>query len=253
MTMAGRAAGEVRVVTDAAEVARAGADLVVEAARQAIAERGRFTIALSGGSTPRALYTLLATPAYRQEVDWGRVEVFWGDERCVPPDDAQSNYRMARETLLDTVPIPAGQVHRIQGEDDPGAAAETYAAELRAAFGTAAGQWPRLDLVLLGMGPDGHTASLFPDTDAARIADRLVAAPFVPHLNAHRITLTLPVLNAARLVVFLAGGADKQAMLRTVRAAGTTGDPALPSSLVHPTPGTLLWLVDRAAVGEGAA
>jgi 6-phosphogluconolactonase len=241
-----------QVVDDAAALARAGADLVSGAARQAVAERGRFHIALSGGSTPRALYALLAAPPFAGQLPWPQVEVWWGDERCVPPDDAQSNYRMAREALLTHVSIPAHNVHRLHGEDaDPEAAAAAYAAELRASFHLGEGELPRLDLVLLGMGPDGHTASLFPDTTAARIVDRLVAAPFVPHLAAHRLTLTLPVLNAARRAVFLVAGADKTQTLHAVLAAGPSGDPALPASLIHPTAGTLLWLVDRAATGPG--
>jgi 6-phosphogluconolactonase len=277
------------IVEDAAALARRGAELVVEAAREAIAERGTFSLALSGGSTPRALYTLLAEPPFAGQVAWAQVEVWWGDERCVSPDDPQSNYRMAREALLSKVPIPAENVHRMRGEDpDPAAAAAAYEAELHAAFALEAGALPRLDLVLLGMGPDGHTASLFPDTTAVRIADRLVAVPFVPHLNAYRLTLTLAVLNAARRVLFLVAGADKAATLRAVLEAGrpagsplgiprwgaaddearghhtrggTTnvrgkgrggeaGDPALPASLIHPHDGTLLWLVDRAAAGS---
>ncbi len=238
---------EQRVVADGAELARAGAELVRNAAHKAVAERGTCTIALSGGSTPRLMFQLLAAPPMRDEMPWTAIQVYWGDERCVGPDDAQSNFRMARETLLDKVPIPSDHIHRMRGEEPAAEAAAAYEAELRASFNVGEGELPHLDLVLLGMGPDGHTASLFPDTNAASITDRLVAAPYVPHLKAYRLTLTLPVLNAAREVLFLVGGADKAGTVRAVFDAMPGGDPAYPASLVHPQEGTLYWLLDKAA------
>ncbi|HET8626616.1 MAG TPA: 6-phosphogluconolactonase, partial [Thermomicrobiales bacterium] len=177
---------EIHVSPDPTALAEEAARRFVAAARDATAARGRFTVALSGGSTPRTLFRLLAAPPYRDEVDWARVHVGWGDERCVPPDDERSNYRMARETLLDHVPIPAGQIHRIPAEwPDHEAAADAYAATLREVFQlpAAGDEWPRFDLLYLGLGPEGHTASLFPDSPALDEHARLVAAPYVEKLH----------------------------------------------------------------------
>jgi len=240
-----------RVLADLEEVARAAAEEVVRLAGAAVRAHGRFTLALSGGSTPRALFRLLSTSPDR--IDWSAVHVFWGDERHVPPDHAESNYRMARETLLDRVPIPAPNVHRIHGEDpDAAHAAALYEDELAAAFALAPRQLPRFDLVLLGLGPEGHTASLFPGSAALHERERLVVAPFVSKLAAHRITLTPPVLNHAAAVIFLVCGADKAAALAAVLAGEREGERDVdlyPAQIVRPEHGALLWLVDRAARG----
>jgi len=233
------------VLDTPAAVAAAAAREFVRLAAEAIAARGRFTVALAGGSTPRALYTLLADEGapYRAQVAWERVHVFFGDERQVDPEHPDSNCRMATETLLSRVAIPSDQVHRIRGENpDADRAAEEYDGILAAEFHLGAGDRPRFDLVLLGMGPDGHTASLFPGSGAARITDRCAAGVHVEPPGHDRVTLTLPALNAAAAVIFMVTGDDKAAALARV----ATGQ-ELPAGQVRPTAGTLLWLVDRAA------
>jgi 6-phosphogluconolactonase len=240
-----------RRVEDADAVARAAAELVVDAASRAVAYRGRFTVALAGGSTPRRLYALLADARapFRGRVAWERTHVFFGDERHVPPDHAESNYRMARETLLDQVPL--GSVHRILAElADASAAAASYETELRRFFGTGGGDVPpALDLVLLGLGPDGHTASLFPGNAALDERVRWVVAPFVPTMQAHRITFTLPVLARAREVVFLVSGREKARALAEVLAPAP-GVALLPAARVRPDGGGPIWVVDRDAAAR---
>ncbi|MCW5852463.1 MAG: 6-phosphogluconolactonase [Anaerolineae bacterium] len=235
---------ELHVFPTADALAEAAAEYMVQLAHAAVMEQGRFSVALSGGSTPRALHAHLAAEPLRSDVDWGRVHVFWGDERCVPPDHPDSNYRMARETLLDHVPIPAGQVHRMPGELPPTEAAAAYEAELRSFFG-AAGE-PRFDLALLGMGDDGHTASLFPGTAALAETERWVAANWVEKLNTWRLTLTVPTINQAANVVFLVAGAGKADRLREV-LRGPYQPTALPSQFIRPIAGRLAWFVDMAA------
>ncbi|MGH2593851.1 MAG: 6-phosphogluconolactonase [Anaerolineae bacterium] len=246
---------EIVVLPDLNAVAREAADRWIALARESIAARGRFTVALSGGSTPRALFSLLASEAHRDLVEWGRTIVFWSDERCVPPDHADSNYGMAREALLSKVPIPAWNVHRMRGEVDPEQAALEYEQTVwrEAGAPTSVGGTeptkvgvPSFDLILLGMGPDGHTASLFPGTPAVHERTRLVAANFVPKLNAHRITFTPPLINAAAHVMFLVAGSDKADVLRAVLEGEFKPD-VLPAQLVKPVEGQLTWLVDRAA------
>lgn len=229
-------------------VAHAAAVLFVRAA-QAARARGRFNVVLSGGSTPRAFHTLLAAPPYRDQVEWGQVHFYWGDERCVAPDDPESNFRMARETLLDNVPIREAQIHRIHTEEDPVVAANLYADELRQDFALAEGARPRFDLVYLGMGPDGHTASLFPHTAALAVTDKLVTANFVPKLGVSRITLTYPVLNSAAAVAFLVAGQDKAEALAAV-LEGPREPETFPSQLIAPSDGELFWLVDTAAAAK---
>lgn len=240
---------DVRVVPDAAAVHEAVAGSVVAHARAAIDARGRFTLALTGGATPRGAYALLAgEPRFRDAVDWARVEAFFGDERCVPPDHPDSNYGMARDSLLSKVPIPPAQVHRMRGELPPPDAAALYEAELRAL--ASGGEVPRLDLVLLGLGEDGHVASLFPGTAAVEERTRLVVASFVPHLDAWRITVTFPVLAAASAVLFLAEGERKAgAVAAVLRGEGGTGD-GPPARRVRPASGAVTWILDRAAAGE---
>ena len=237
--------GKAQVVTlpSREAVTAAAADALVAAAAEAIAARGRFLLVLSGGSTPKALFELLATPPYAQRIDWARTHVFWGDERCVPPDDRSSNYRMAREALLDRVAISPEAIHRMRGEDPPEQAAAAYEAELRHVFGARA---PRFDVVLLGMGDNGHTASLFPHLTAVREASRAVVAEYVGEVKMWRITMTPPLLNAAARVMFLVVGADKAPMLKRVLQGPHDVD-ALPAQVVAPRDGVLTWMVDQAA------
>ncbi|HEY2796510.1 MAG TPA: 6-phosphogluconolactonase [Thermoanaerobaculia bacterium] len=244
--------GRLVVVDDADALAREAAAELTRIAQRSVAASGRFTLALSGGSTPRRLYALLADPAapFRAAIPWTATQVFFGDERHVPPDDPQSNYRMADEALLSRVPIPRGNVHRVEAErPDAAEAAALYAGEIGRVFALAPGEWPRFDLILLGMGPDGHTASLFPGTDALAVRHRAAAATWVAKFDAYRITLTLPVFDAAAAVHFLVSGADKAQTLRAVFDPGSPPD-AFPCQRIRPRDGDLLWLVDRAAAGE---
>jgi 6-phosphogluconolactonase len=237
-------ANEVRIFHDAAELARAAADEISFRIQETLRQSGRFTWALSGGSTPRALYRLLASDEYRERLPWHAIHFFWGDERHVPPDDAKSNFRMAREAMLDAVPVPPENIHRIAGEEpDAERAAKLYEDELRSFFALAPGEWPRFDLVLLGLGKDGHTASLFPGSDAVRERERLVVAPWVEAQRTFRITLTPPVLSHARRALFLVSGAEKAAALQAVLAGRREPD-RYPAQAVE---GNRLWLVDREA------
>lgn len=242
--------GELVVFADAASLARAAADQIAERAVRAAAT-GTFSIALSGGSTPKRLYALLADPSapYRARIPWDRVQVFFGDERHVPPEDPQSNYRMAREAMLDEVPIPAANVHRVLAERPAEEAADLYERDLRHSFGLAAGAAPRFDLVLLGMGPDGHTASLFPGTAGLAERSRLVVANWVPKFSSWRITMTLPVFREAAAILFLVAGPDKAAALAAVFDPSSPPD-AFPCQLIRPANGQLVWLADRAAAAR---
>ncbi len=237
---------DIRKLTTPQELFEAAAEEVVRAANEAVAQRGRFTIALSGGSTPKNLYTLLATNA-RTSLPWDRMYFFWSDERHVPPNDPESNYSMAEEAMLSKVPVAAGNVFRVPTENpDAAAAAEAYEQTLRKFFAMEAGQVPRFDLILLGMGPDGHTASLFPETAALREKSRLVVANWVEKLKTSRITFTLPLLNAARCVAFLVSGTDKASAIHEVREGKAPGE-QYPAKLVRPGDGKLIWFLDRAA------
>jgi len=240
---------EIRILTTPQELSEAAAEEVLRAAKESVAQRGRFTIALSGGSTPKNLFNLLATNA-RNVMPWDRTFFFWGDERHVPPTDPDSNYRMAEETMLSKIPVAAGNVFRIAAENpDAAAAAEAYEQTLRKFFHLEPGQFPVFDLILLGMGPDGHTASLFPNSAGLQEKSRLVIANWVEKLKTSRLTLTLPVLNAARCVAFLVSGTDKAAVLKTVLEEDAPGE-QYPSKLVQPKDGKLIWLLDRAAASE---
>ena len=236
---------EVFATSDA--LAHAAADRFVSAAAAAIQASRRFTVALSGGATPKTLYTRLATEPYVSRVQWPFVHWFWSDERCVPPDDPASNYRMAREWLLDRVPASDATVHRIRGEDDPTAAAAAYERTLRESF--AAPAIARFDLVLLGMGVDGHTASLFPGGAAVRERERWVMADYVNALSMWRVTLTPVVINAAAEVAFLVTGRAKAKTLHRALEGPFRPD-ALPAQVVAPSNGQARWLVDAAAAGE---
>jgi len=222
----------------------------LELAQAAIASRGRFNVALSGGSTPRPMYELLASQHIAPLLDWSNVHVFWGDERCVPPDHPDSNYHMAWETLLSHVPIPSENIHRMRGEAEPESTAIEYEQLLRKTFLIDMELLTTFDLVLLGLGEDGHVASLFPGSPALGESERWVVT--VDHTQpppplAKRLTLTLPMLNAATQVTFLVAGAGKAQILKRVWAAPLNDQPALPAQLVQPVSGNLLWLVDEAA------
>ena len=237
---------DLRRLTTPQDLFQAAAEEVIRVATDAIAKRGRFTLALSGGSTPKNLYTLIAANA-GNSLSWEQTVFFWGDERYVPPDDPDSNYRMVRESLLSKVPVPAANVFPIPTENpNAAAAAEAYEQTLKKFFGLAPGEFPRFDLILLGMGPDGHTASLFPETAALQEKSRLVVANWVEKLKTSRITFTLPVLNAGRCVVFLVSGGDKAAVLHEVLEGDGPAE-KYPSKLVRPSDGKPIWFVDRAA------
>lgn len=237
-----------QIVADASALARAAADVFVDTAKRAVAANGRFTVVLSGGTTPKALYSLLANdPALRAQVPWHEIFFFFGDERCVPPDHPDSNYCSANEAMFSQVGVQPERVFRIKGEArDPDGAAAEYEQELRAFFALAPSQLPRFDLLMLGMGPDGHTASLFPGTTAIEERSRLVVANWVGKLQSHRITLTVPVLNSAASVLFLVQGKDKSAVLKAV-LEGPYDPIQLPSQFVQPNSGALLWLADESA------
>lgn len=240
---------EIRILTTPQELFEVAAEEVVRAATEAVAQRGQFTIALSGGSTPKNLFNLLATNA-RTVFPWDRTYFFWSDERHVPPTDPESNYRMAEEIMLSKIPVNAGNVFRIAAENpDAAAVAEAYEQTLRKFFQLQPGQVPVFDLILLGMGPDGHTASLFPNTAGLQEKTRLVIANWVDKLKANRLTMTLPVLNSAREMAFLASGTDKAQVLRTVLEEDAPPE-QYPAKLVRPSNGRLIWFVDRAAASQ---
>jgi 6-phosphogluconolactonase len=233
------------------ELARAMAEQILDVAQAAAATRGAARIAISGGTTPKRTFEMLADPAEKEFslFPWDRLDLFWVDERCVPPDNAESNYRMTREALLDKVPLPEDRVFRIEGELDPEEAAARYESSIRNRFRLEGAELPAFDLVALGMGPDGHTASLFPHTEALHELGRIAVANHVPQKDSWRVTLTSPVINEARKVVFLISGADKAHVLSEVLSEKY--DPETwPSQLVRPRTGQLLLLLDGAASSE---
>jgi 6-phosphogluconolactonase len=233
---------EIRILKTAAELFEAAAAEFAASASQAVRASGRFTVALSGGSTPKALYSLLAT---QSDIPWDKIYFFWGDERHVPPDHPESNYRMTSEALLSKIPARPENIFRIHAEEkEPAAAALQYEQSLEDFFHLSPSEFPRFDLVLLGIGSDGHTASLFPATAALNETQRLVVANWVPKFSTYRLTFTFPVLNAAACVMFLASGPDKAAILHQVLENSSAN---LPSQRVHPSNGKLLWLIDGPA------
>ncbi|HTO13770.1 MAG TPA: 6-phosphogluconolactonase [Candidatus Binatia bacterium] len=237
---------EITIVDDDTALADAAARAVVEIAAEAIAARRRFTVALAGGNTPRATYERLAAPPLREQMPWDRTWIFFGDERGVPPDHPDSNYRMANAALLSKVPVPAAQVARIRGEaEDAEAAAADYTRVITEVFGCRRGALPSFDLILLGMGVDGHTASLFPGSPVLKEVFRPVAAVHAAAAAIpKRFTFTFPLINAAARVMFLVSGSEKAKVLKAV--LGETGS-SLPASMVRPTHGRLTWLLDRPA------
>ena len=245
---------DIAILPNAQLLADAAAQRFVLAANAAIQAHGRFAVALSGGSTPRLVYSRLAGEPFVSSLDWSRVHVLWGDERCVPPDHEASNFRMARETLLDYVPVPEANVHRIRGEDDPPQAASSYERVLRTVLRTPSGP-PQtappfcLDLVLLGLGNDGHTASLFPGGASLHADVQWVAAEYVHAVSMWRVTLTPIVINAAAEVVFLVAGDAKAAIVRKV-LEDTNRPHELPAQLIAPTAGRRVWLLDAPAAAD---
>ena len=238
--------GQIRILTTPQELFAAAAEEVMRSATEAVAQHGRFTIALSGGSTPKNLYNLLATNA-RTSLPWDQMYFFFGDERHVPPTDPESNYRMASEAMLSKVPVPVANVFRFAAENpDAAAVADEYQKTIEKFFQLQSGAVPQFDLILLGMGPDGHTASLFPGTPGLHEKSRLVIANWVEKMKTHRLTLTLPVLNAGRCVTFLVSGTDKAGVLKTVLEENAPGE-QYPAKLVQPADGKLIWFLDRAA------
>jgi 6-phosphogluconolactonase len=246
--MAGKLKVEYFVEPDAAALAARAARQFVEETEAAVAARGRARIAISGGSTPKVAFGMLADPAqpWLKRMPWDKLELFWVDERCVPPDHADSNYRMTREAMLDHVPLKPEQVHRMEGELEPEAAAARYESTLRNSFRLEGAETPRFDLIALGMGPDGHTASLFPHTAALHEISRLAVANHVQNKDAWRVTLTWPVINHGARVFFLIGGTDKAQVLNEVMT-GTRDVERLPSQLIKPASGILTLLLDKAA------
>jgi 6-phosphogluconolactonase len=241
---------EVRILPDGATIAKRAAQKFVEAATAAVKENGSFRLALAGGSTPKALYGLLVNdPALRAQVPWDKMQVFFGDERHVGPDHPESNFRMATEAMISKSPLKPEQVTRIKGEyPDAEQAAREYELAIRSYFKLANRQFPRFDLVLLGMGSEGHTASLFPGTRALHEKQRIAVSNWVGKLLTERITLTPPAINNAARVIFMVTGADKAPALKAV-LEGPYEPEQLPAQLIRPANGTLLWLVDTAAGG----
>jgi 6-phosphogluconolactonase len=240
-----------KVAANSTEIARTAADYITENIQRAVAARGLARVAISGGSTPRVVFELLADPTapYRAVIPWQKLQLFWVDERCVPPTDADSNYRMTKAAMLDSIPLPPENIHRMEGELDPEEAASRYEATIRNAFRLEGAQTPTFDLILLGLGPDGHTASLFPHTDGLNEMSRIVMANHVPQKDVWRITLTWPVIVQGREVAFLMEGEEKAAMVQTV-FAGTYDPEEWPAQLIRPATGNLTLLMDSAAAAN---
>ncbi len=242
---------EIRIAHDSHTWATAAAELVHSLGQEAIQANGQFLIALSGGTTPETLYRALASPAFTDRFDWSRTTFFFSDERCVPPDDSRSNYALANNTLFTPLNITPSQVCRMAGESrDPQAAAREYEQQLRRATNTSPSSSPTLDLVLLGLGEDGHTASLFPGSPALRDNKNLIAVTQSPKDPPTRLTMTLGVINRASVILFLVAGAGKAGVVRAILDPKTEAERQLPASLVAPEEGRLIWLLDRAAAAE---
>lgn len=237
---------KIHTLSNSDRLAERAANHFIRLATEAIAARNRFSVALSGGSTPRKLHSVLSEPSIAAQVNWAKTHFFWGDERCVPPDHPDSNYRMAVETLLDHIPCPGENIHRMLGEIDPQIAADQYEGRLKSFFGLSC---PSIDLICLGMGEDGHTASLFPGTAAIHETKRWVLAHFVEVLDTWRITLTPAMINAASNVLFLVSGEKKAEMLKKVLQGATQPD-ILPAQIVKPVSGKLEWFIDEDAAAQ---
>jgi 6-phosphogluconolactonase len=239
---------DVRIFENLELLSQAAAEFFIETCAQAITERGRFLVALSGGNTPTELFKLLAQSPYREQIDWTRVHVFWGDERCVPIEDLENNFRQANDVLLKHVAIPLKNIHRIKSELEPAGAAEEYAFTLKQ-FASASVDWPRFDLVLLGMGEDGHTASLFPGSEVNVSTPTTAVTAKYQDRPANRVTLTPLVFNSARRIIFLVSGASKSQTLANV-LYGEYHPEQLPAQRIRPTDGKLIWMVDQLAASK---
>jgi 6-phosphogluconolactonase len=245
------ARGRVSIAGDPSELALEGAQLFVRLAVEKVAEKGLFTVALSGGSTPKRMFALLADEPFRSRVPWRSIGFFWGDERTVGPEHPDSNFRMAKEALLSKVNVSADNIFRMRGEDaDHDQAARDYSETIQKFFSAETpAAFPAFDLVLLGMGPDGHTASLFPGSDALKVDDRICVANFVSKFDTWRITLSAREINQAKEIAFLVAGADKAAPLHEV-LEGPSQPELYPSQLIQPGSGNLVWMVDEAAAAQ---
>ncbi len=242
---------DIRIHSDIQATAEAAAAFVLEVGEAAVRSISRFCIALSGGTTPEALYKTLTAPAVVNRLDWSKTIFFFSDERCVPPDDPRSNYALAAKTLFTPLKIPPSQVYRMAGESsDPQAAASEYERQLRLATKTSPSAQPSLDLVLLGLGEDGHTASLFPGASILRDHQRTIAATKSPKDPPDRLTMTLAAINRASVILFLVTGAGKARVVRSVLHPQTEADQQLPASLVRPREGRVIWFIDRSAAAE---
>lgn len=239
--------GQLDILATADLLMRSAAANISSLLIRAVQSRGRAMVALSGGSTPRGVYSLLGSEPTRSQIPWEKVHLFWGDERCVPPTDAESNFRMVNETLLQHIIIPSQNVHRIPGEGSPESAAKAYESELRKAFPLNPAATPDFDVMVLGLGADGHIASLFPGTPVLEERQRLVVSVFVEKVRPHRITMTFPVINNAHQILVLVSGTSKAGILAQV----LQGDPLLfPAQRIQPVAGKLRWLVDRDAASQ---
>jgi 6-phosphogluconolactonase len=231
------------VAEDSLEMATRAAEMIESQCAEALSQRDLFTLAVSGGKSPVTLFRLLSSPEWVRRIDWERTSLYWVDERCVGPDHPDSNYRVAREELLSRVPIT--RFYRIKGEDDPVHAAETYENILKDHFCLTPGEFPRFDCILLGVGDDGHTGSLFPGGSVLREHEKLIVDQYLHHIKSSRVTMTFPVLNNARCCIFLATGKEKHHVLST--ALNLSAEPALPAQMVRPMNGKLCWIIDESA------
>jgi 6-phosphogluconolactonase len=242
---------DIRIAPDGHAWAHAAASLVHALSEEAIRSHGRFLLALSGGSTPRTLYQTLVSPEWNRRFDWPHIFFLFGDERCVPPEHSESNFHMAQAALFQPLGIAPDHIYRIEGEQpDPADAAQRYEETLRRLTNSAAPETPRIDLILLGLGEDGHTASLFPGTAALQEQRRAVTVGHAPTGIGSRLTLTLGVLNRATVVLFLVTGSSKAGIVRAILEPGSAADRALPAALVAPDTGRLLWMLDRSAAAR---
>lgn len=238
---------QIQILPDLEAISHRAASIFVKIMRNAIDRKGRFVVAISGGLTPRSLYDLLATEEYRHQIDWEKVHFFWVDERCVPKDREESNFKVSFGSVLSKVSMPVGNIHRIKGEEDPEKAAKDYEKEIRGFFDT--GDWPVFDLIILGMGADGHTASLFPGSKSLEERERLAVPVYLEEPKINRITLTLPVLNHASQILFLVSGRSKATVLSEVLRDGHNRD-RYPAGLINPIHGDLIWLIDQEAADK---
>jgi 6-phosphogluconolactonase len=239
--------GKIEVFSDIESLSLRAVSIFISASRNSIATKKRFAVAISGGSTPRRLYGLLGSEAYRDQVDWPHVHFFWADERCVPKEDQASNFRTAFDTLLSKVPLPDKNIHRIKGEEAPDKAARDYEEEIGRFFGGS--ERPGFDLVILGMGEDGHTASLFPGSKSLGEKVKLALPVYLGEPKKDRVTLTLPVLNSADQILFIVAGSTKAAALSEVLEDGEKKE-GLPAGLIHPAHGNVTWLIDQEAAAK---